>query len=205
MPQAVAGQAARLTLRYRAAMHDETDPWLGQRPASAMELLGLAVSTPLDRPEARLDAAVLFSQRSLAASDWTTRRGSWLLEATSRRGGLFGATAYHAELRGGLGVTVDLPASTTAWGLATLAAVGALDHGAALAPGLEAGLVAFTGSRWRLGGTWTREVDLLRRSRAADRLRLWTRLDLGPRLGAVLAADLAPGPRALGLGLDWYL
>lgn len=197
--------AGRVHLKLRGAMHDETDPWLGQQPASTMELLALEVSSPVDRPRARLEAAVLFSQRSLAPSHWTRGRTSWLLEALARRGGIFGEDATHYEARAGLGKTLRLPAGTYLHGLVTLAATGAFGEGAGLAPGVEVGFVSRVAARWRLGGTWTREHDVFEWSRSVQRARLWTRIDVGARWGALVAAEAAASARSLRLGMGWYL
>jgi hypothetical protein len=195
----------RVHLKFRAAMHDETDPWQGQQPASTMELLGVELSSPANRPQLRLESAVLFAQRSLAASDWTSDRSSWLLEALARRGGIFGSDATHLEARAGFGKTLRLPAETYLHGLVTFAAAGAYGKGAALAPGLEVGLLSLVASHWRFGGTWTQEHDLLEWSRSAQRLRLWTRVDLGRRWGAVVAADVGSSSKSVRVGMDWYL
>lgn len=196
---------ARVHLRFRAAMHDESEPWLGQQPASTMELLAVEASSPVDRAEVRLESAVLFAQRSLAPSSWTRTRGSWLLEALARRDGLFGEAPLHVEARAGLGKTLKLPLDTYVHGLVTVAGVGAFGEGAALAPGVEVGFVSLASRRWRLGGTWTREHDAFAWSRSAERIRLWTRVDVGRRWGAIVAADAGPSSESLRAGLDWYL
>jgi len=195
---------ARLSLRYRGALHDELDPWFAHQPLNTMEFLAVESSSPQDRFAPRLEAAVLFSQRSLGASSWIKRRSSWLLEALARRGGLFGAEGMHFELRGGLGKTFRLPAELYAYGLATVAGVGRWGDGAALAPGLEAGLVALTADRWRYGVRWTLERDVFEWSRRHERLRAWARLDLARRWGATLTAERIPGGKAVALGVDWY-
>ncbi len=195
----------RIHLEFRAAMQDETDPWLGQQPASTMELLGLEASSPVNGAQARFESAVLFSQRSLPASDWTRSRRSWLLEALARRGGIFGGDATHCEVRAGLGKTLGLPAGTYVHGLLTFAAVGAVGKGLGLAPGIEVGLLSRVARSWRFGAAWTREHDLLGWSRSAQRARLWTKVDVGARAGVVLAADAGPSSRSVRLGMDWYL
>jgi hypothetical protein len=186
-------------------MHDETEPWLGQQPVSTMELLAVEASSAVDLADARLESAVLFSQRSLAPSGWTRPRISWLLEALARRDGLFGEGVTHVEARAGFGKTLKLPLDTYAHGLVTLAGVGAIGEGAALAPGVELGLVSLVSRRWRFGGTWTREHDALEWSRSAERVRLWTRVDLGSRWGAVVLAETGPSSECVRAGLDWYL
>jgi hypothetical protein len=199
------GGTGRVHLKLRAAMHDETEPAAGQQPGSTMELLGVEVSSPVDRPRARLEAAVLFSQRALAPSDWTRERVSWLLEVQARRGGLFGAAPLHGEARAGFGKTLGLPAGTDLHAVVTVAATGALGEGAALAPGVELGLVSRPAARWRGGAAWTREHDVLEWSRSVERARLWTRVDGGRRWGAILAWELGPGSRSVRLGVDLYL
>jgi hypothetical protein len=195
----------RFHLKLRPAMHDEADPRTGQQPASTMELLGVEVSTPADRAKVRLESAVLFSQRSLAPTDWTRRRSSWLLEGLARRGGMFGEGAVHYEARAGFGKTLALPAGTYVHGLVTLSAIGAIGEGATAAPGLEVGLVSLVATRGRLGATWTREHDVAEWSRSAERFRVWTRFDLGSRWGMTVAADTGPASRSVRFGADWYL
>jgi hypothetical protein len=198
------GTSGRIHLAFRAAMHDETEPWLGQQPASTMELLGLELSSPSSRLAPRLESAVLFSQRSLRPADWTARRPSWLLEVVGQRGGVYGPAATHLLARAGVGGTAQLPGGTYAHALVTVAAVGALREHAGLAPGIELGFVARASRGWRLGGTFTREHDLLAWGRHDQRLRLWTRLDVGARWAAVVTADLVHAASTVRLGVDWY-
>jgi hypothetical protein len=202
--EAGASGPGRLALRIRGALHDEADPWLGHQPLNTMELLSAQVSSREDRPALRLDAAVLFSQRSLAPSDWIRRRGSWLLEVVGRRGGLYDDHAGHLEARGGLGATLRLPGDLYAAGLGTVAGVGAWDRGATVAPGVEAGLVGLTFAWWRWGLRYTREHDLLSWSRWHERARAWIRVDVGRRLGLTVAAERWRGEDRVSIAVEAY-
>ncbi len=196
---------ARVHLKFRAAMHDETDPWVGQQPASTMELLAAEISAPVNGGDPRLESAVFFSQRSLKPSDWTAARTSWLLEALARRGGIFDEQATHLEARTGVGKTLRLPAATYLHVLVTLAGTGAVGEGAGLSPGLEVGFESLVAAHWRSGGAWTREHDLVDWSRSMQRIRVWTRLDLGHRWGAILSGAMDGSSTSLRLGVDAYL
>lgn len=194
----------RIGLALRGALHDEHDPSYGHQPINAMDFLSAAASTPADALAPRLDQAILFSQRALAVSSWVRRRRSWLLEALARRGGLFDE-GVHLEARAGLGATLALPGRVHAYALATVAGVGRWDHGAALAPGVEAGVLALPFERWRAGARFTREHDAFQWSRAIQRVRGFARVDLGARLGLSLAAERTRGETTGTLALDAYL
>lgn len=195
---------ARTSVALRGAMHDEADPWFGHRPLNTMQLFGLRVSTGTVRFAPRVEEVVVFSQRALAAGDWIRRRRSWILELQARRGGLFSSDGMHLELRSGGGRTVGLPLGLHAYGLITVAGVGEWGEGAAVAPGLEAGLVALTFDGWRWGARWTTERALGDWSRTHTRMRAWARVDLGGFGGIVGEYRRRRGGASWALGLDWY-
>lgn len=194
----------RTTLALRGAMHDEADPWDGHQPINTMELLGLVLSTRTDRLEPRVESVVIFSQRALGAGDWIRERASWMLELQGRRGGLFSADGFHVELRSGGGQTLRLPLELHAYGLLSLAGVAQWGEGAALAPGLEAGIVGLTFERWRWGVRWTTERSLGSWSRTHTRARIWARVDAGEHGGLVAEYRRTPAGDAWAVGLDWY-
>jgi hypothetical protein len=168
----------RTTVAFRGALHDGADPWYGHRPMNEMELLSVALSTTHSL-DLRLESAVLFSQRALAAKDWVRDRRSWMLEVQARRGGLLSTEGLHFEMRSGGGKTFVLPLNLHGYGLVTLAGVGEWGVGAAVAPGLEVGILGLSFERWRWGARVTTERHLTDWSRSHDRIRGWVRLDLG--------------------------
>jgi hypothetical protein len=194
----------RLSFRYRGALNDETDPAVAYRPLNMIEFLALELSVPTDRFALRLDALVLFSQRSLSPSDWIAKRASWMLEALARRGGLFGNDALHLEVRVGAGRTVRLPAEIFAYGLITAAGVGHCCNHATFAPGVELGVVWLATRRSRLGFRWTSEYDVSDWSRDHQRVRGWLRYDLGRTWGVTAGGDAGPLGDYITLSLDWY-
>lgn len=194
----------RTTLALRGAMHGEADPWEGHQPINTMKLLGLVLSTRTDRLEPRVESVVVLSQRALRAGDWIRARSSWMLELQGRRGGLFSEDGFHVELRSGGGRTVRLPLGLHAYGLLTVAGVAQGGEGAALAPGLEAGLVALTFDRWRWGMRWTTERSLGAWSKRHTRARIWARVDTGDYGGLVAEYRRTPAGEAWAVGVDWY-
>jgi hypothetical protein len=199
-----ASAAHRISFRYRGALRDETDPGIARRPLNMLEFIALEVSVPTDRFAPRLDALVLFSQRSLSPADWITTRSSWMLEALARRGGLFGHDALHLEVRVGAGRTVRLPARIFGYGLITAAGVGYCCSQATFAPGLELGVVWLVTRRSRLGFRWTREYDVSDWSREHQRVRVWLRYDLGRSWGVTASGDAGPLGDYTSLSLNWY-
>jgi hypothetical protein len=195
---------ARVSLRYRAALHDEADPWLAHNPLNLMEFLAIEASAPINQFNVRLDELVLFSQRSLSPSDWITSRNSWMLEALARRGGLFGKDILHIEARVGFGKTFQVFPRFFAYGLVTAAGVGHCCDQAAFAPGLEVGLSWLTASRWRQGLRFTREYDVSDWSRDHQRISAWVRYDLRRSWGVNVSGDMGPLGKYVVLSLDWY-
>lgn len=194
----------RVSVRYRGALHEATDPWLAHRPLNTLVFLALDVSSPSNQFDPRIDAFTVFSQRSLSPADWITPRRSWMLEVLARRGGLFDDRTVHLEARAGLGKTVQLSGKAHAYGLITAAVVGPCCDRAAFAPGLEMGLVWLATDRMRSGFRWSREHSVSEWSRTHERLRLWARYDLGTRWGITLISESTPLGRSLKSRLDWY-
>jgi hypothetical protein len=197
-------ESPRVALRYRGALHDLADPSVAHRPLNSLELLSVEASIPSRGFTPRLDNVVLLSQRSLTPSDWITSRGSWMLEALGRRGGLFEPNGFHLELRGGVGKTVRLLGPTFAYALATAAGVGVCCDKIAFAPGWEAGVAWLASPRLRSGLRWSREYDISAWSRWHERLRIWTRVDVGNTWATTLSAENTPLGDLLRFSIDWY-
>lgn len=196
--------AERVSLGYRAGLHDQLDPWISYRPLNTLELLAVETSSPTGSFVPRLDRLILFSQRSLDPSSWIQTRSSWLLEALARRGGLFGGNGLHLEARGGLGRTVRLSTRVFAYGLVTGAVVGRWDHRATFAAGVEAGLTMLAARDWRWAVRWIREHDVDGWWRRHQRITAWIRHDVGPGWGIRLSGEAGPPGNRVVMGVDWY-
>lgn len=194
----------RISARFRPALHDASEPWFAYRPLNTLDFLTVDVSAPTDRFSPRLDAFVLFSQRSLSPSNWIATKRSWLLEVLARRGGLFREDGLHFEARGGLGKTRKFGRQLFVYGLATAAGVLDVGQGATFAPGVELGLVVLVSPKWRSGLRWTREHDVSDWSRHHERGRGWVRYDLGRRWGTMISVETGPLGDYVSLSLDWY-
>jgi hypothetical protein len=194
----------RLSVRYRAALHDFWDSSLGHRPINAMDLLAIEVSSPVGRVKPRIEQVVLFSQRALGPSDWITSRKSWMLELLGRRGGLYGADVFQLEARVGVGKTIRAGRSSYLYGLATLAGLGVVSRDIGISPGWEFGVAWQPGSRWSAGLRWSRETHFGNWSRFQQRLITWIRRDFGQFWGIRVGFLRGPTGNYSMLGIDWY-
>jgi len=194
----------RVSLRYRPALHEQTDPWLAHRPVNTLEFGSVEISTATSGTSLRLEEVVLFAQRSLSPSDWIASRRSWLLEARVRRGGLFGEDALHSSARGGLGRTWRLSDECFIYVLLTGAVVGADGAGIAFAPGIEVGALALALPNCRLGLQLREEHDVTEWPNGDRHLQSWVRVDLSRDWGATLELTVAQSCTRAELAVCWY-
>lgn len=195
---------SRVALRIRGALHDLSEPPLAHRPLNSLELLAVEASVSTEGISPRIDELILFSQRSLSPSSWLVNRNSWMLETIGRYGGLFGADAFHMEMRAGSGKTYRFLNSGFAYALFTVAGTGTCCKEIALAPGWETGFAWLPNGPWRAGLRWTREYDITDWKRNHERIHFFIRRDITQKWAFNLKGEAGPLGTYARFGIDWY-
>jgi hypothetical protein len=194
----------RTHLRWRPAIRDEQDPWVVDRPANTMEFGSLGFSWAREGRRSRLEELVLFSQRSHSPITWAVQPTSWLLEAASRRGGVFGWNELHHAVRGGLGRTCESSPGFLVTGLVTGALVAHAGEGITLVPGAEVSLLHLLAPRLRWGLRTRYGVSLRNTSDYDVRVTGWLRWDVSRRIGLQCRYRRDQERSRWIAGLSWY-
>lgn len=195
-----------VALRYRTALHEVDDPWLGYRPVNTLSALAVTLSGNPDLTHIRLREFSLFSQRSLAVPAGAFKSPTWLLDLGGKRGGIFDAASMHSGLRFGSGWARSLASGLHAYAIATMALVGARHYALTFSPGCQIGVLYLGPETWRCGAEWNWECDVTRSSRDIALFDAWLRHDMGTTWGTAIhvRSDSYSGGLGFRVNIDWY-
>lgn len=202
--QSYSGDKQRVHLRYRPALHGHTDPWTGHRPVNTIEILSVALSHPFRGSSTRIDEITLFSQRSIQPSTWISPQTSWLLEAATLRGGIFGPDVLNSHLKMGYGFSRELLPESCIYILGTGAIIGQFGVGQMIAPGFEAGAITYGPHHWRCGIRYFQERNLSKLTQLHERLSFWIHYDIGANWGTTYSIDIDTTQTKSVFALSWF-
>lgn len=200
------GHESSISLRYRPALHEVNDPWLGYRPVNTLSSFAVAASGNPGLTHVRIQEFSLFSQRSLSPMGGPSANPTWLLDIGMKRGGIFDASSMHAGFRFGRGWTTSPTSGLYAYALGTGAAVGARRHAVTFAPGCQIGVLYLAHESWRWGAQWDWECDIAETSRDFGSFDAWFRRDIGAAWGITLhvQGDSDSDRARFRADIDWY-
>lgn len=198
------GRESSISLRYRPALHEVNDPWLGYRPVNTLETLAFVVSGTPGLSRVWIQEFSLFSQRSLSPLGRFSSNPSWTFDIGMKRGGLFDASSMHAGFLAGRGWTASPASNSYAYVLLTGAVRGTRHHAMTFAPGCQIGLLYLAREDWRCGAQWDWEFAAAETSRDFGSVDAWFRRDLGAAWGVTVHVQGDDDATRFKVDIDWY-